>query len=226
MSKFCGNCGTQLPDDAVVCSNCGVNLGAPAQAPAAATAAPAANSSAFMDSANEFVGKVKSDKKTLGIVIGAAAAAVVLIIVLVLTLFCGGNEALDNYFDHLYEGDYDSYLALYPEEYWDKNKDSKLKESKYDDAYEKRLESLEDKYGEDISWSYDILKEKEFSKGDFNELAESVAKAWNVNEDDVDDAMIVWYEVIVEGDDEDATYDSVEQAVLVEVNGTWYIWDN
>ena len=46
MSFFCPKCGTQLPDGANVCSNCGTPIGAapvaPQQAPAAPQQAPQA----------------------------------------------------------------------------------------------------------------------------------------------------------------------------------------
>lgn len=68
MAKFCTQCGTQLPDNANVCSNCGVPLSAPVQYQ------PAKPSKSFGETLNDAADKIAGLLNILAIVFVALAA--------------------------------------------------------------------------------------------------------------------------------------------------------
>lgn len=248
MSKFCGNCGTELPDDALSCTNCGANVGAPAEAAAADTqgTTPTDAAVAFVkDKGGAFIEKLKSDKKFLGIVLGAVAAIIVLIIVL--TCFVGGGKqkAVQNHFEAMISGDWDTYYDCFPDEYWEKFEENlkeeydEAKENDYDldsypkdlDAYREKweeqietvIELAEEKYGEDISISVVITDEDEVDEDDFKEIRDNLKESWGVNKKDITDAVEVEVEATIEGDDDEDSND--ENYILVKVNGDWYVYN-
>lgn len=102
MSKFCGNCGTELADDAMFCGNCGNTMGTqPAPEAAAATpeapAAPAAPIAAVAAPVTAAVEAVKKNKnKLIKMLIPALAAVLAVAIIICAIAIPRGDE--DNYF--------------------------------------------------------------------------------------------------------------------------------
>lgn len=98
MSKFCGNCGTELADDAMFCGNCGNTMATqPAEAPATpvapvaeAPAAPAAPVTAAVEAVK------KNKNKIVKMLIPAVAVVLALAIVICAFAIPRGDE--DNYF--------------------------------------------------------------------------------------------------------------------------------
>lgn len=77
MAKFCGNCGTQMPDDARVCGNCGT----PFAGAAPSYTRPAAQATAVGADDNSPAKREKNKK--LGMLICAGVAVVVLLSILI-----------------------------------------------------------------------------------------------------------------------------------------------
>lgn len=97
MSKFCGNCGTELADDAMFCGNCGTTMGtqpAEATAPVAPVAEAPAAPAAPVAAAVEAVKKNKN--KIIKMLIPAVAVVLALAIVICAFAIPRGDE--DNYF--------------------------------------------------------------------------------------------------------------------------------
>ncbi len=114
--KFCSNCGTQLEDDAVFCTNCGTKQeelkqdnkeevnNASQTVDSTVNGAEASNNQKANNGFAGFIDKLKNDKKTRSICIGAMAAVIVLICILV-----GVNNAhhtvdLTKYYHVTFEG--------------------------------------------------------------------------------------------------------------------------
>ncbi len=230
MSKFCGNCGTQLPDDANVCGNCGTNvaqMAAPAAPVAPASAAPAENAStpgenvvsAVKDKAGDFIGKMKSDKKFMTMVIAIAGGAVTLIAVLIVLLCVlgGGYEkAIQNRYDAAL-GDYDAYIDCYPESYWDEH------DMQDEEEFEERLEGLFDDYFDEIDYDFEVVDEDEISGSAYSSLKDRIHERWGVSRKDIGDAYKVAVLMNTEIDDED-NY-TLDDLIVVEIDGDWYVFD-
>lgn len=221
MSKFCGNCGTQLEDDAVVCSNCGCNL-APANngTPAAAGATPGENAVAFAkEKTGAFIGKLKSDKKFLGIVLGAVAAVIVLIVVLVLVFGGGYKKAIDNYIDAMYYGDYSAYKATMPKEVLE---DLDISKDDFKEEFESIKDELEEEYGKDYDVSYDIIEEEKYNEDDLDDLRDRLKNYYGISKRSVTAAYDVEIELTIDGSEDEDTKEL--DFTIVKIDGDWYIY--
>ncbi len=228
MSKFCGNCGTELQDDAVVCSNCGVNL-----APKAEEAAPAADTTpadvavaAVKKGATVFIDKCKSDKKFLGIVLGAVAGVVALIVVLCLIFGGGYEKAIDRYVDANYYGDYDACLELIPDDMLDKMLDSmditkKEFKEQFKEEWEDKKDRLEDEFGKDIKVSYKVTDEDKIDKDDLDEIKDGL-KEMGISKKSITEGYEIEVEFTIEGDDDEDTEEETFNAL--KIDGEWYIF--
>lgn len=222
MAKFCGNCGAQLADDAVVCTNCGVNIApqpqqapvqyqqAPMQQAYAGGPTPADNAaSAIKEKAGAFVNKCKTDKKFLGIILGAVAAVVALIVVLVLVLGGGYESAIDNYMDANC-GDYDAYVDCFPEDVFE------LME-KYDVAED------EDDFdtGIDYDIDYEIVKEEAVDEDDLDDIKTFLKESFDIAKSDVEEAVEAKVKMTISYGGEDMS--NTMKLVVVNIDGDWYV---
>lgn len=225
MSKFCGNCGTELPDEAVVCSNCGCNLAPVAAQPDVAT--PGENAvAAVKDKTNEIIGKVKTDSKFRNLIItiaGGVVAAVVLIVVLV-SVFAGGyKKAIDNYIDAFIFGEYDAYKACYPEKIWKNLEDDATDKSEFKDSFKIIKEELKEEYGKDIKVNYEILDKDEVDADDLDDIRDYLKETFNIPKKSVTAAYEIEVKLTIEGD-EDEDEDTTD-FTLVKIDGDWYQYD-
>ena len=78
MAKFCGNCGTQMPDDAKICGNCGT----PFQGAAPSYTQPAADTQAAAAKQYDSPAKRALNKK-IGILVCAGVALVLVMAILI-----------------------------------------------------------------------------------------------------------------------------------------------
>lgn len=236
MAKFCGNCGAQLSDDAVVCYNCGVNIAPqPQQAPAqyqqpqyqqapyqqpqqayAGGPTPADNAaSAIKEKAGAFVNKCKTDKKFLGIILGAVAAVVAIIVVLVLVLGGGYEAAIDNYIDASL-GDYDAYVDCFPEEVFEMMEKYDVAED--EDDFEKQADRMKD-----YDIDYEIVKEEKVDDDDLDDIKSFLKKNFDIPKSDVKEAIEAKVKLTVSYDGEDRS--DTEKLVVVNIDGDWYVLD-
>lgn len=230
MSKFCGNCGTELQDDAVVCSNCGCNLAPEAQP----VAQPDANGTITAKASNlfdtlkakldEFLAKCKADTKfrNISIAIGAGAVvAIVLIVVLLCALF--GNSyksAINNYFDATFSGDFDAYRASYPDKIWKKMSDDATDKKEFRSDFKDFKEELEEEFGKDVSFDYKITEVEEYDEDDLDDVRTAL-KLYGIPKKTVTEAYEVEIELTIEGDDDEDTDDT--SLTVVKIDGDWYV---
>ncbi len=202
MSKFCMQCGAQMDDNAEICSSCG----------AAQTNAP--------DGAAVSAGETK--KSSMAPLIAAAAVVVVILLLILKALFGGSyKEPIDNMCKAMETGK-GKYLYkcmpefLFEEQFEDMKKSEIIDE--LDEEAEDALDSMEDKYGDDVKVSYKIKDKEKIDKDDLEDLEETL--------EDVYDSKIKirkGYEVEVKlkikGDDDS---DSETATVKVyKINGDW-----
>ena len=235
MAKFCGNCGTQLADDAVVCTNCGVNLAPQAQpqapvqyqqAPqqpnyqpvADGAPTPADNAAAVIkEKTGAFVNKCKTDKKFLGIILGAVAAVVALIIVLVLVLGGGYESAIDNYIDAQL-GDYDAYVDCYPEDVFEKLEKHNLTQS--EKSFDKMAEMVDEN---DVDYDYDVEDEEKLDEDDLDDIKSYLKKNLGISKDDVTEAVQVKIKLTASANGKENS--RTQKLVVVKIDGDWYVYD-
>lgn len=159
MSKFCENCGAEINDDVTVCPNCNTPVnGAGAQAQTVVEETVK----------TETTSAKKTDVKKMGIIGGAIAAVVVVIVALIVSLVSGRYKSpIKKYFKGLNKCDADTYAAAYPDflEYSKSIKDSYLTDQKKDD---------EKTYGDNVKYSYKILKKTKIEKKDLEKVKDAI----------------------------------------------------
>lgn len=206
---FCGKCGTNIPEGAVVCPTCGNPTGVKPSGAAA---------------------KKPLNKGLLAAIVGVIA---VIALVVVLITSCGGGDPesmAEDYVDALLSGD--------GQDIWDAmNMDAVLEISVkvgeldedeaedekeemieyYDEIAEWRQEYMEDLYGEDWSYELEVTKVKEMKSSDLRDYEDSL------DDDDVEveEGCYVTVKVTFEGDEDDGK--DKYTVTLIKVDGEWMI---
>ena len=206
MSKFCANCGSQQPDEANICGNCG---------------------NAFAPENVVPLMQPKAKSKT-PIIIAVAAAALAVILILIFTLGGGGFEsAIENRIDFL-SGDVSKFEDLAPQAYWE------WREEKYEDfdleehieQLEKNREKAEEKgLIKEVNYDYEVTKEVELTEKELKKIQNGLKNRYDIPKDSVTDGVKVDIKLITEYDGEEIE-DEEEDIYIVEIDGDWYIVDD
>lgn len=214
MAKFCGNCGYQSDDTAVVCGNCGTPLEG---------AAPVAAKKFTLDPKLVKFG-------------GLALAAIVVIVVLCIVLFSGGYKGvIDDYLDALAAEDGATYLELATPWKLEQNKESDLKKS-FKEAAKDTIEDLEDEYGSDIQFSFNVTDTDVYDDEDLEDYADYIAediedweeendKDSEIDAEKISKVMLVECDVTVKGSKKTKKEVNVD-FLLVKYDGHWYVSNN
>lgn len=206
---FCGKCGAENADNAQFCKGCGAKLNE-GQTPKSMIAVTVDG---------------KNKNRKIGMI--AAAAGVVIVIALLVNLFGGRSykKTVNKFMDATFNADAKTIMELVP----DKIIDYALEEAGYDDdelddlidemneTSEDLIESLERYYGEDWSFSYEILDVENLTDRKLN----SVKDDYEENGVKVSAAKTVEVEFTIKGDDTDIS-NSVEVPVI-KVGRSWYL---
>ena len=208
---FCGKCGNNVPDGAVVCPACG--------SPTGAAPAPGAK------------------KPNKNLIAGIVGVVVVIALVIVLISSCGGNDpesmAID-FVEAMCDGNgedvwdacnMDAYLDLFIEagefdEYDPYDYIDEVIEN-CDQLCEWFQDGCEEAYGRD--WSYDVVvyRPKELSKSDLRSFEN------RVNGEDTDfevtEGLSVTVKITISGDGDDGTEKMTFE--FYKVDGEWIITD-
>lgn len=211
MAKFCGNCGYQSDDTAVVCGNCGTPL--EGAAPVAAKAS-------------------KLDPKVVKL--GAIAlAAIAVVVVLIIVLAGGGYKSVvDDVFDAYIENEPSILVELHPDYEFEMGaKESDVKDS-YKSKIENKQEWWEEKTDKDYEVSYTITDTDEYSDEKLEDVIDSIKdrmdsyeqynnKDVDFDADTIDAVMEVELDIVVEEGDESYEYDG--EIVLIKIDGDWKV---
>lgn len=211
MAKFCGNCGAQAEDNAVVCGNCGAPFEAPAVAPVA-------------NPMDKITGALKGNNMVKYIVMGVAALLVVVLLFVGIGALAGGPEkTAKKYLKYVLTEKFDKVEKLYPdfviEEYDDMDVDvADGAENKFDELDER----FDDAVGSKYKTSVDILDVDIYSKktevyedfidgledSDFEDEAKKIKAIAEVT-----------YEITAKDGKDYTTYDGT--LYLVKYKGSW-----
>ena len=237
MSKFCGQCGAQLDDNATFCTNCGANLGQSVQQsniqqqnvqPNVVPGFGAVNNGA--------VAVKKGSKKTIAVVGVIAALVIILVVVLIIAFSLGGGykAPLNSMKKALEKGDGKSVIRMsISDKYYKalKDNDDVVDEhfdgdvdDYFDNIGDQLLKSMEDRYGENIKVTYDIKKKKKIKKSDLEDYQDDLqSQADRIDLDDYEPKVTEGYELKVKlsvkgDDDKDSDTDDIN---VYKVDGDW-----
>ena len=210
MAKFCGNCGYQSDDAAVVCGNCGTPL--EGAAPEAA--------------------KAKVDPKFIKF--GALALAAVAVVVVLIILLGGGGYkgVVDDVFDAYIENEPSILVDLHPDYLFEMG----AKESDVKDSYKTKIENQQEWWEEETDKgyevSYTITDTDELTEDAFEEFVDGMKESADQYEKATDkeidfdfelieDYVNVELDIVVEEGDEVVEYDG--SVNLVKIDGDWKV---
>ena len=162
MSKICTNCGNQMDDATMFCVNCGSPV--PTPTPAPAPEEPEKKETKKVD----FAGLLKGGKKNIAVIAIAVIAVVAIIVVASSLLANPWKKGLNNYYD-LLEGKTAAVAKNIPNEAYEWIEDE-YEVSKKDingdkKDYAKEIsENIKDTYGDNVKYTYKVVKSKKFTK--------------------------------------------------------------
>ena len=188
---FCGKCGNNVPDGAVVCPACG--------APTGAAPAPGAK------------------KPNKNLIAGIVGVVVVIALVIVLISSCGGGSPesmAEDFVDAMFSGNgEDVWDAVNMDAYLDLSIESgELDEDEADDVKDMLIDELdstceslqdrcEEQYGKDWDYEVEVTKVKDLKNSDLRSVENSI------NDDgsdfEVTEGVAVTVKVTVAGDEDD-----------------------
>lgn len=215
MSKFCGNCGSQMEDSAVICGNCGCRL--------SDNPAPVVINSAVTTSE-----KKGSKKKIIGI--GVAVVAVALIVVLCFTFLGGRSEkaVVETYIKSGIENpDAASLVELFPEEFltyqlreegMSRTEAIKEMQETLDNVYEQI-----DKYCDDWSVSWEITDTLDASDSEVKYLSADCKDLYGFEVSGQKDLTVeMTIEITKDGEKSSKVQECDLQ--IIKIGKSWYLW--
>lgn len=217
MSKVCMNCGNQMDDNTMFCVNCGAPV--PTPAPAAPVKEKKAGKKIDVEG-------LKKDPKKLAVVGAIAAVVVIALIVIVVSLFTNPwKKGLNNYFD-LLEGKQGAVTKNIPSDAYDWI-DDKFGLEKKDITGDKKdyaediSESLKDNYGDNVKYTYKVVKSKKFTKKMLEDLADGIENSYDIDAKKVKNAYMVDIEYDISG--KDAFTWGENTVIVAKIGSGWYV---
>ena len=204
---FCGKCGNNVPDGAVVCPACG--------APTGAAPAPGAK------------------KPNKNLIAGIVGVVVVIALVIVLISSCGGGSPesmAEDFVDAMFSGNgEDVWDAVNMDTYLDLSVESgEIDEDEADDVKDELIDEIdstceslqdgcEEQYGKDWDYKVEVTKVKDLKNSDLRDFERYI------NGDDTDfevtEGVAVSLKVSVSGDDDNEVLRPVFE--FYKVDGEW-----
>ncbi len=217
---YCGKCGTQNPDGATFCSNCGASLSR------ASNSKPVSISGSAVRSSTGTAATFAKKTNPLPLLIGAGVV-IVLVIILVAT-FTGGRgykKTIDQMLSASFSADMDKVIDLVPSKVYKNALESNgytQEELDYlvtqaEQEIQDSLDSALGVLGDNWDYSYTISNETDLNGAELDQIKDSYS-AMDVN---VSAAKTVDIKVTVSGDDLE-TSESMS-IPLIKVGKSWYL---
>ncbi len=221
MSKICPTCGNQMDDSTMFCVNCGTPVPTPAPAPA-----PVKEKKAKKVDVAGLTNGLKSNPKKLA-VLGAVAAVVVIVLIVILVSLLSNpwKSGLNNYYD-LLEGKQAAVTKNIPNDAYDWIDDKYGLEKKditadKKDYAEDISENIKDNYGDNVKYTYKVVKSKKFTKKMLEDLADGIENTYDIDAKKVKAAYVVEIEYDISG--KDAFTWGENTVVMVKIGSGWYV---
>lgn len=176
MAKFCGNCGTQLEDNAKICGKCGTPLdGASASIPGLKVTDPE---------------KQKKMKKTVKLVVGMVALVIVAVIAFnVVSQYTGYNGLLRKVMTAYENYDIDTLISLSSDMYYYGEED--WVEYYFEYNVGEDLDSFESSVGHSYKLSYEVNETYVMSERKVDELLDEIEYTYSDFDVDVIEEIVV-----------------------------------
>ena len=250
MSKFCTLCGAELNDNASFCTSCGakqnpvnqaepnVNANANNQSDVAAMTAAADNmKNAVVNGVSGATEKIKSSKHGPLIIVGVLVALVIILFVIVFCLIFGGGNyetPVKNFVKVCEKGDGKAYRDMIMAS------DKEIKalekvleltdEGDFDDYCQEQAEdiqeSVQDKYGDNVKISYDIVDKEELDEDELKKLNKKTSLFGLLGSDDdaeITQAYKLSVEFDIEGENDESTQE--KEFTVAKYDGKWVFTD-
>lgn len=218
MSKICTNCGNQMDDATMFCVNCG----SPVPTPTATPAPEKVKKAQPID-----IGKLLKNPKNI-VILAGIVVALVLVVSVVFSLaspYIGWRSGLTNYFD-LQEGKTSAVLKNIPKdayEWFDDKYEMDKKDITSDkkDYAEDVSKENKDTYGDNVKYTFKVVKSKRFTKDMKEGLADGIENYYDIDAKKVKAAYSVQIEYDVSGKE---AFDWGETMVTVaKIGNSWYV---
>lgn len=216
MSKFCGNCGKPMDDDALVCGNCGtpysgeteVKGSKPVKISGVNTMAP-------------------EKKKKIKLIVKLSALGVAIIIVAVIAIniissFTGYKGAVNTAFNAFKNYDINTLVSMTSDIAYNGIDSNKIEESISKDV-SATLDSYESVAGHDMSISYDITDSYKLSDRKYQEFLKYVEQSYNYDSSDISEVVKVDLDIKTKGSLGESNY-PVNDLYMIKERGNWYIY--
>lgn len=213
MSKFCGNCGAQLDDEAKVCGYCGVAL----------SSEPVNTNASSIPGVVSETDMVKSEKTKKFVKFGAIAVVAIIVLSVLISIISSftGYKGVVRKVINAFE-DYDMntlYSCACTLSYYDEDLDY------YDEIFDSRVSSKLDYYeeelGHDLKMDFEIIDSYKLDDRNKDDLLSDLEDA-GAYVGDVDDIRMVELEITIKGSRRESTY-TTEDLMVVKENGEWKV---
>lgn len=211
MSKFCGNCGTQLDDSAKICGNCGTPLDTNR---ASNSSIPGVN----------YGDPEKKAKMTKNIKMYGGIAALILVVIIAIKLISGsvGYKGTVRKFMKAYEDyDIDTIVSMSSDIFSYMGMDD-YAEYFFKATISSDLEAFEDKVGRKYDLSYEIVDSYELEGYRLDDLMEELESYDDFDPDDLSEIMMV--ELLITAEDDGKSMEREMALTLTKEDGDWKIF--
>jgi len=205
MAKFCGNCGTQLDDNAKICGNCGTPLdGTSTNIPGLKVVDPE---------------KQKKIKKTVKRVVGLAILVVVAIIAFnIVSQFTGYNGLLRKVMTAYENYDIDTLISLSSDMYYYGEED--WVESYFEYSVGDDLDSFESSVGHSYKLTYEVNETYVMSERKVDEMLSEIEYSYSDFDVSVIEEVVV-ADLTVTAKQGSKSVNQDMNIVMTKENGTW-----
>lgn len=212
MAKFCGNCGSQIEDDARVCGYCGVVQD---EDPGKV------NIPGITDAlGDENVNKIKGIAKK---VIPAVVAVVVLIVgISIASNFIGYKGAIRNFIKAYEKLDADKITAMYSDVYYQRFDDFEADLSEH--MYDYFTDEVEEELGTELKIDYEIVKADKVSENKFNKILDELEEDDDVSTDNIKAIRSVKVKAEIKGPEKRSPQKHTFEFYLFKEGGEWKIY--
>ena len=219
MEKICKSCGSAIDPETNTCPACG-------------TVYEGAKETAKENAPKKTLKKKKLSAKRL-----IALSVVIIALIIIFITICsaimnfvaeiGPKNAMNKYFDVLYEDKVDKIEDCAPESYWDSVKDDRDisvrdVEKYYENTYsDQTLDAYEDDCGKNIKVSYKFEDVDELSEKRLDLIRDALKSSYKIPRKDVTKGYEYDVEVKIKGDDDYMKRDVT--LTVVKIDGKWYV---
>lgn len=208
MSKFCGNCGSAVDDNAKVCGNCETPLSTNNKIVSKIPGVQYENPEK----------KAKATKK-IKIILGLAVLAIVAVIVFnIVSGFVGYKGAVHNIMNAYKDYDIDTIVSMSSDYYYCMT-DENYVEKYFGDIISEDLDDFEENSGHNYKFSYEITDSYKMAEHKLDDLLDSLSSYEEFDADIIEKVMVIEIEVTAKS--KRNTYNKDLTLTLTKENGSW-----